>query len=104
MPLVPYARLGGEDGLRLSRAAFAVMLRFSAEGVERFTEFVDELELTWSELETDGDRDLKFKDAVKKHKAYELIQRRWEISNKMRQWVNEKKKNLMEKVKKQVET
>ena len=69
--MVPYARLGGEDGLRLTRAAFAVMLKFSHDGLDRFSEFVDELDMTWSELETDDDREFKFKDAIKTHKAYE---------------------------------
>ena len=69
--MVPYARLGGEDGMRLTRAAFAVMLRFSGDGLDRFMEFVDELDLTWSELEGDGERDFKFKDFIKKHKNYE---------------------------------
>lgn len=101
--MVPYARLGGEDGMRLSRAAFAVMCRFSNDGLDRFMEFVDEMDLTWSELEGDSERDFKFKDAIKKHKAYEQIQKRWESASKMRQWVNEKKKNLMEKIRKQVE-
>jgi hypothetical protein len=27
--MVPYARIGGPDGLKLSRAAFAVMIKFS---------------------------------------------------------------------------
>jgi len=29
MPFVPYARLSGADGMRLSRAAFGVMIKFS---------------------------------------------------------------------------
>jgi hypothetical protein len=29
MPMVPFARLGGADGLGMSRAAFAVMIKFS---------------------------------------------------------------------------
>jgi hypothetical protein len=29
VPFVPYARLGGEDGMRISRAAFSVMIKFS---------------------------------------------------------------------------
>jgi hypothetical protein len=28
-PLVAFAKLGGTDGMRLSRAAFAVMIKFS---------------------------------------------------------------------------
>lgn len=82
--MVPYARLGGEDGFRLSRAAFAVMIKFSSEGLDRWSEFIDEMDMLWSELEGDDDRDFKFKDAIKKHKGYEAIQKRWESASKMR--------------------
>lgn len=30
VPMCPFARLGGEDGLRLARAAFAVSLKFQS--------------------------------------------------------------------------
>ena len=40
---MPYARLGGEDGMRLSRAAFAVMIKFS-EFFNDFINLVDELD------------------------------------------------------------
>ena len=38
--MVPFARLGGADGLRLSRAAFAVMIKFS-DLLDDFTALVD---------------------------------------------------------------
>lgn len=38
--MVPFARLGGADGLRLSRAAFAVMVKFS-DLLDDFTALVD---------------------------------------------------------------
>lgn len=69
--MVPYARLGGEDGMRLSRAAFAVMVKFSNDGIDKFTELVDEIEMTWTELENDEERDFKVKDAIKTHKYYD---------------------------------
>ena len=43
IPMVAYARLGGIDGMRLSRAAFAVMIKFS-EFYNDFTALVDGLE------------------------------------------------------------
>ena len=104
IPMVPYARLSGEDGFRLSRAAFAVMVFFSSEGVDKFQEMVDEIDMKWTELENDEERELKIKDFIKTNKAFEAILKRWENASKMRQWVMEKKKNLAEKVKKQVET
>ena len=30
--------------------------------------------------------------------------KRWESASKMRQWINEKKKNLIERIRKEVET
>ncbi|CDW82480.1 hect e3 ubiquitin [Stylonychia lemnae] len=104
VPMVPYARLGGEDGMRLTRAAFAVMIKFSHDGVDKLMELVDEFDLAYSELASDDDKEFKIKDFIKKHKNYEQIQKRWESASKMRQWVNEKKKNLIEKIKKEVET
>jgi len=98
--MVPYARLGGEDGMRLTRAAFAVMIKFSNDGLDKFSELVDEVEMAWSDLEKDDEREFKIKDLIKTHKNYEQIQKRWESASKMRQWVNEKKKNLIEKIKK----
>jgi len=40
--MVPFARLGGADGLRLSRAAFAVMVKFS-DLLDDFTSLVDQV-------------------------------------------------------------
>lgn len=101
--MVPYARLGGEDGMRLTRAAFAVMIRFSGDGLDKFSEMVDEVENQWVELENDEEREFKIKDYIKTSKSYEQLQKRWESASKMRQWVQEKKKNLIEKIKKKVE-
>jgi myosin heavy subunit len=62
--MVPYARLSSEDGMRLSRASFAVMIKFS-EFFEEFSMLVDEVEMMWSDLEGDEERDLKIKEMLK---------------------------------------
>ncbi len=64
VPFVPYARLSGSDGMRLSRAAFGVMIKFS-EFFESFCALVDEVDLQWMDLEADPERDLKMKDLIK---------------------------------------
>lgn len=102
VPFVPYARLGGADGMRLSRASFAVMIKFS-EFFEDFIAMVDEVDLLWDQLEGDDERDFKIKDQLKTLTHYEQIAKRWESASKMRQWINEKKKNLIERIKKEVE-
>lgn len=65
-----HARLGGEDGMRLSRASFAVMIKFS-EFFEEFVNLVDEIEINWSDLEGDADRDIKLKELIKSAPHYE---------------------------------
>lgn len=42
IPMVPFARLGGADGLRMSRAAFAVMVKFS-DLLDDFRSLVDQV-------------------------------------------------------------
>jgi hypothetical protein len=88
--------------MRLSRASFAVMIKFS-EYFEEFIQIVDEIEMHWMDLEGDEERDIKIKDILKQTPHYEQISKRWESASKMRQWISEKKKNLIEKIKKDVE-
>jgi len=101
--MVAYATLSGADGMRLSRAAFAVMIKFS-EFFNEFVDLVEEIDIHWSDLEGDAERELKIKDIMKSAPHYEQIAKRWESASKMRQWISEKKKNLIEKIKKEVET
>jgi hypothetical protein len=42
--MVPYARLSGADGLRMARAAFGVMIKFSDQ-FESFVSLVDEVDM-----------------------------------------------------------
>lgn len=64
--MVPYARLTGVDGMRLSRAAFGVMIKFS-EFYDAFCELVDEVDMQYMTLEGDSERDLKIRDLIKHH-------------------------------------
>lgn len=79
------------------------MIKFS-EFFEAFMVMVDEVEIHWMELEGDDERDIKIKEIIKQAHHYDHIFKRWEQASKMRQWINEKKKNLAEKVKKEVES
>ena len=49
VPMVPYARLSGLDGMRLSRATFAVLLKFS-EFFDDFSSMVDEVDMKWEDV------------------------------------------------------
>jgi hypothetical protein len=98
IPFVPYARLGGADGMRMTRAAFSVMIKFS-EFFDDFLTMVDEVDMKWEEVKDAPDKDLQMKEAMKTIPHYEQIVKRWDSASKMRQWINEKKKNLIERIK-----
>jgi len=100
--MVPYARLGGSDGLRLSRAAFSNMIKFS-EYFDDFQTMVDEVDLRAEEFQGEDNADAKMRECLKAVNNYDNIVKRWETASKMRQWINEKKKNLIEKFQKEVE-
>ena len=91
----------GENGLRLTRAAFSVMIKFS-EFFDSFSDLVDEVDMQWMTLEGDEERDIKLREIVKTFHNYDGILKRWDSASRMRLWLMEKKKNLADKVKKQV--
>jgi hypothetical protein len=47
--MIPHARLGGADGLRMTRAAFGVMIKFS-DFTDTVQTLVDEIDLLWIDL------------------------------------------------------
>jgi len=105
MPMVPYARLAGVDGMRLSRAALAVMIKFSDYLTDTVMLCKDEIDLLWLDLESSPaqERDTKIKEALKTLPHFDALLKRWESASKMRVWINEKKTNLSERLKKTVE-
>ncbi len=87
--------------MRLSRAAFGVMIKFS-DNIDTIQTIVDEIDLKWIELESDPEREIKIKESIKSVPYFEKIQRSWESASKMRTWINEKKKNLSERIQKEI--
>jgi hypothetical protein len=102
IPFCAFANLGGADGMRLTRAAFGVMIRFS-ELYDSFLQLADTVDMEWSMLEGDEDREIKMKELIKAAPHYDSILKRWESAAKMRLWINEKKSNLAQKIQKEVE-
>jgi len=103
VPMVPYARLSGQDGMRLSRAAFSVMIKFSDYLLDTVSTCLDEIDLLSEEFKDASERDAKIKESLKTIPHFDALIKRWESASKMRVWINEKKTNLMEKIKKIVE-
>lgn len=109
---IPHASVAGADGLRLSRAAFAVMIKFS-DLLEDFAALVDTIAMEASLQEEGPDRDRHVIELITQQtythngaayrtkpaaddnedasSGYAAIQRRWESACRMRQWISEKK-------------
>jgi hypothetical protein len=88
IPMVPHARMGGQDGLRMSRAAFAVMIKFS-DLLDDFHSIVDAVSM---ESNVSGDSDLKpLIAAIKDIEHHKIILQRWDSASLMRQWISSKK-------------
>ena len=64
---------------------------------------VDEVDMNWEEVKSADDKDAKMKEIIKGVCHYEQVAKRWDSASKMRQWINEKKKNLIERIRKEVE-
>lgn len=123
--VIPHAGLAGADGLRLSRAAFAVMIKFS-DLLDDFTALVDAVAMEASLNEGSPDKDAAvialitqqtytYQGAAYRcqpqaetdelenlNSGYSGIIRRWESAARMRQWINEKKLTLSRRHEKKV--
>ena len=92
-PPISFARLGGLNGLKISRAAFAVMLKYS-DVLDDFVALKDEITVQ-AELESDPSTKQKNLMAhIKTVPHADVTLRRWESASRMRQWINEKKQTL----------
>jgi hypothetical protein len=80
------ARFGGGDGLKIVRAAFSPLIKFSNLS-SHVLSLVDGLDLKWDELESDENRETKMKEFVKDDGSFEHIFKRWESAQKMRPYI-----------------
>jgi len=87
-PFVPHAKIGQADGMRLSRAAFAVMVKFS-DLTQELMSSIDEIEMNWDEQEKQVPKILEHLKAIN---AVDLLLKRWESASKMRLYLQEKKR------------
>lgn len=101
-PIVTFARIGGPDGLRVSRATFAVMVKYN-EATCNFDNLVDEIEIMKNDVKDLFGTALATRmqeiliDSEMEDELKEL-DNLWLNANKMRLWIMEKKKNLVQKL------
>ena len=95
VPPLPYARVAGENGLRLSRAVFAATLKLS-DNIENFRKLTEEVEMvalehSEEELSTDKKAKLIFTQLRENQvQVLETMLGRWEQASEIRRWIKEK--------------
>ena len=91
-PSLSYSRIGGENGQKLARAAFAVIVKLAGltNDLERI---VQELEFASHSLPEAGDptRDKAVLEVLNSDAGFEKILNHWITASKMRIWLNGKK-------------
>ena len=91
-PPIQFARLGGVNGLKLTRSSFAVMIKFS-DILEDFIALQEEVAIQ-ANMEPDDKKDKNLIAFIKTNPQAEIIMRRFESASRMRQWINEKKQAM----------
>ena len=77
--MVTFARIGGEDGMRLTKAAFAVILKYS-ETLDRFSCLTTDIEIIAISLPEDTKGIAREKAIVKElstNADFELLVSKW---------------------------
>ena len=95
-PNFTYSRIGGQNGSKLTRAAFALMIKFAGltndlEGI------LSELEYASIALpvEEGTERDTAILETLQADPRFEALLNYWIIASKMRIWLNGKKQSSL---------
>ena len=106
----PVVKVGGKEGMILSRCAFAVTLYLNQNdkdcSMENIMMIVDTLEITSQELDenlNDNQRNKALTEELKTTIELKPFLDRWENSCKMRIWLQEKKRDISNSIKKKVD-
>lgn len=99
--------LGGEQGARLTRAAFSVILKFS-DKIEVFTKLIESVAKLSQDIGTNQEGSTKVVAITAKLKELEdevFIQmlKLWEQASQMRKWTQRIKLNLSERITAEIE-
>lgn len=106
-PMVPFARLGGPWGTKLSRAAFSAMLKFT-DNFESFLRLAEAIDRHSNEIGEEEQGDQKMRSIVNLLKEqtnddFFSNLKQWEQAANMRKWTQKVKLNLSERLTSEVE-
>ena len=91
-PNYTYSRIGGPNGNKLTRAAFALMIKFAGLTTD-LEAILSELEYASISLpeEAGTERDTAILEALEADPRFDALLNYWIIASKMRIWLNGKK-------------
>jgi hypothetical protein len=96
------ANLGGKAGLKLSRTAFAVMLKLNYHLQGCLEEITDAIDLRVGDdiPEEEGEeRDEAIREVCIEQDHFKIVQKVWASASKMRNWLSAKKSSVTNKFK-----
>lgn len=107
----PTARVGGKEGMILSRCAFAATLSLNQSdetcSITNIMMIIDHLEMAEQELDTSLNENQKNKQLLEELNSVsdiEPFKQRWESASKMRIWLQEKKRDISNAIKKKADS
>ena len=95
-----YARVGSENGLLMSRTAFAVMVKYSQLSDE-FEEMIQEVDILCGQVDpllSAQDKLKQIRLEIKDDDNFKKLLQQWQQASKIRIWIVEKKNNQSEKL------
>ena len=101
------AMIGREWGVKLTRACFAVMLKFG-DDINEFIKFIESVDFTSNDIGDAETGDMKVKSIVNQLKSsaneeYFMFLKQYEQAAQMRKWTQKAKLNLSERIEKEEE-
>ncbi|CAI2362161.1 unnamed protein product [Moneuplotes crassus] len=106
----PSAKAGGDKGMLLARCAFAANLSLNRHdqecNIENLTMLFDQIDIFMSDCDQNMPGDLKNKECIEEIKSLGNVQGifdRWKSASKMRIWLQEKRTDIANSVKKELE-
>ena len=97
--LIAGSRIGGTNGEKLTRQAFAVMVKFSgmSETLELIIQELDYASITLPEEEGPA-KDKAILEAMQGVSGFDDVLRYWIIASKMRNWLNGKRQSIFSRL------
>ena len=95
-PPLPLARVAGANGLRMTRAAFALLIKFS-DMLEDLISLTDQIQF-FCEYEAEKAANLdNIITFLKELPSFQSILKKWQQASRMRQWISDQKQILSTK-------